>query len=87
MLLQRTNRFPARGSQSHLQTSSSTPPPGLSSGDRWIPPSPVYARNLAGAHWQSELCYGRRGDSESDLDIRVRLGVTVTASGTQAGKP
>ena len=26
MLLQRTNRSPARGSQSHLQTSSSTPP-------------------------------------------------------------
>ena len=47
----------------------------------------MYARNLAGAHWQSELCYGRRGDSESDLDIRVRPGVTVTASGTQAGKP
>ena len=66
MLLQPTNRCPAREASPTFKLQV-RPPHGLSSGDRWIPPSPVYARNLAGAHWQSELCYGRRGDSSPQL--------------------
>ena len=84
MLLQRTNRFPAREASPTFKLQ--VRPPGPIIRRQWIPPSPVYA-GISPVRTGSRAVLRPPRRLRVGLDIRVRLGVTVTASGTQAGKP